>query len=181
MIIGAHAIIYSKNAEADRAFFRDVLKFPSVNVGEGWLIFGMPPAEAAFHPSEENGDHEFYLMCDDVKAFVSGMRARKVACGDPQDMGWGIMTQMTLPGGGQLGVYQPRHARPKSAPAASPAKKAPAGARKGPAKKSPAKSRAKKSASKKAPAKARAKSSGARKPAAKKAAAKKGSKKAKRR
>jgi len=112
MIIGAHSIIYSTNAEADRAFLRDVLGFPSVDVGEGWLIFGLPPSEVAVHPSEENEVHEFYLMCDDVEALVADMEKRGVACGPIQNQGWGMLTQVTLPGGGKLGIYQPRHARP---------------------------------------------------------------------
>ena len=112
MITGAHTIIYSTNAEADRAFFRDVLHLTNVDVGEGWLIFGLPPAELAVHPSEKDDIHEFYLMCDDVEAFVAEMETKDVACGAVQDMGWGLLTQLTLPGGGKLGVYQPRHASP---------------------------------------------------------------------
>lgn len=114
MIIGAHSIIYSTSPTADRAFLRDVLKFPHVDVGDGWLIFGLPPAEVAVHPSEENDVHEFYLMCDDVEAFVKAMKKRDIACGAVQNQGWGLLTQLTLPGGGKLGVYQPRHARPKA-------------------------------------------------------------------
>lgn len=113
MIIGSHSIIYSKKPEADRAFLRDVLAFPFVDVGEGWLIFGLPPSEVAVHPSEENDVHEFYLMCDDVEAFIADMKKRKVSCTPVQNQGWGLLTQVTLPGGGKLGVYQPRHARPK--------------------------------------------------------------------
>jgi hypothetical protein len=113
MITGAHSIIYSTNAEADRAFFRDVLKLTNVDVGDGWLIFGLPPAEVAVHPSEKDDIHEFYLMCDDVEAFVAEMEKKSIMCGPVQDMGWGLLTQVTLPGGGKLGVYQPRHARPK--------------------------------------------------------------------
>jgi hypothetical protein len=112
MIIGAHSILYSKDPEADRALFRDVLEFPSVDVGGGWLIFGLPPAEVAVHPSRKNDVHEFYLMCDDVKAFRKPMKKRGVSCGPAQSMGWGVLTQVTLPGGGKLGVYEPRHARP---------------------------------------------------------------------
>jgi len=114
-INGAHAIIYSKDAEADRAFLRDVLKFPHVDVGHGWLIFGLPPAEVAVHPGEENDRHEFYLMCDDVEGFVAEMQGRGTECTPVQNMGWGNLTHITLPGGGKLGVYQPRHARPPSA------------------------------------------------------------------
>ena len=112
MITGAHSIIYSKDAEADRAFFRDVLKFPSVDVGGGWLIFGLPPSEVAVHPDEENDSHEFYLICEDVDAFIAEMKKHDVACSEVHDMPWGRLTQITLPGGGKLGVYQAKHARP---------------------------------------------------------------------
>ena len=112
MINGAHSIIYSTNPEADRAFLRDVLKLPSVDVGHGWLIFGLPPAELAVHPSDKNNVHEFYLMCDDVEAFVAEMTKHNVSCTPVQNLGWGLLTQVTLPGGGKLGIYQPRHARP---------------------------------------------------------------------
>jgi hypothetical protein len=113
VIIGAHSIVYSKSPEADRAFLRDVLKLPSVDVGEGWLIFGLPPAEVAVHPSDRNDVHEFYLMCDDVAAFVASMEKANITCGPVQNQGWGLLTQVRLPGGGHLGVYQPRHGRPK--------------------------------------------------------------------
>jgi catechol 2,3-dioxygenase-like lactoylglutathione lyase family enzyme len=112
MIDGAHFIIYSTNPDADRAFLRDVLKFPHVDAGQGWLIFGLPPAEMAVHPSDRNGAHELYLMCDDVEAFVAEMQAHGTPCAPVQNQGWGAVTQLTLPGGGHLGVYQPRHARP---------------------------------------------------------------------
>jgi hypothetical protein len=114
MINGAHAVIYSTNAEADRAFLRDVLKLTNVDVGHGWLIFGLPPAEIAVHPGEKNDVHEFFLMCDDIEAFVRQMQEHKIDCGPVQDMGWGLLSQLTLPGGGKLGVYQPRHARPNA-------------------------------------------------------------------
>jgi len=117
MITGAHSVIYSTDAEADRAFLRDVLKLTSVDVGHGWLIFGLPPAEVAVHPSEENDVHEFYLMCDDVNAFVAEMASHQVTCDPVQDQRYGLFTQLTLPGGGKVGVYQPRHARPKAMPA----------------------------------------------------------------
>ena len=112
MISGAHSIIYSTNAEADRAFFRDVLQLTNVDVGDGWLIFGLPPAEVAVHPSDEDNVHEFYLICDDVEAFIAEMEKENITCGPVNDMGWGLLTQLTLPGGGKLGIYQPRHARP---------------------------------------------------------------------
>ena len=113
LINGTHSIIYSSNAEADRALLRDVLGLPNVDVGQGWLIFALPPAEVAVHPSDKNDVHELYLMTDDIRAFVDDMKQRNVACSEPNDQGWGILTEVTLPGGGKLGVYQPRHARPK--------------------------------------------------------------------
>ncbi len=109
MISGAHMIIYSTDAEADRAFFRDVLAFPSVDAGEGWLIFALPPAEIAIHPAEENGRHEVYLMCDDVAAAMQTLKKHKVKCDPVKDMRWGLLTQLSLPGGGKLGLYQPKH------------------------------------------------------------------------
>ena len=123
MIVGAHSIIYSKQPEADRAFFRDALGLPSVDVGEGWLIFGLPPAEVAVHPSSENDVHELYLMCDDVTGFIGAMKQRGIACGPVLDRGWGLLTEVRLPGGGKLGVYQPQHARPKPMGAARAAKR----------------------------------------------------------
>src|SRR5262245_52073760 len=113
MITGAHSIIYSTNPDADRAFLRDVLHFPNVDVGGGWLIFGLPPAEVAVHPSDKNDVHEFYLMCDDVKAFIAEMKKGGIVCSAVQDQRWGLLTQLTLPGGGKVGVDEPRHARPK--------------------------------------------------------------------
>jgi hypothetical protein len=124
MINGAHAIVYSTKPEADRAFLRDVLKLPSVDAGEGWLIFGLPPAEVAVHPAEENDVHELYFLCDDVSAFVAAMQQRGVTCSEVFNRGWGLLTQVTLPGGGKLGVYQPRHARPRPAPVAPPGRAA---------------------------------------------------------
>src|SRR5712672_4640303 len=109
MIIGAHSIIYSKRPDADRAFLRDVLKLRGVDVGDGWLIFGLPPAEVAVHPSDKNDHHELYLMCHDVKAVVVAMRKRGTTCSTVKNLGWGLLTHVTLPGGGQLGIYQPLH------------------------------------------------------------------------
>jgi hypothetical protein len=114
MIIGAHSIIYSRNPDADRAFLRDVIRLDHVDVGGGWLIFGLPPAEVAIHSAEDNGLHELYLMCDDVEAFMAAMSRQRIVCGPVQELRWGRLTQLTLPGGGKLGVYQPRHARPKA-------------------------------------------------------------------
>ncbi len=113
MITGAHSIIYSTNAEADRAFLRDVLRLPNVDVGGGWLIFGLPPAEVAVHPSERNDVHEFYFMCDELDVFIAELQKHDISCDPVQDQGYGLLTHLTLPGGGKLGVYQPRHARPK--------------------------------------------------------------------
>ncbi len=130
MIIGAHTIINSRNPEADRAFLRDVLRFPGVDVGGGWLIFGLPPAEVAVHPSDENDVHEFYLMCDDIHAFVTDIVKRKIRCDPIQDLGWGLLTRVVLPGGGRLGVYEPRHARPpafRAGEAKKPASRSAAG------------------------------------------------------
>ena len=122
MFTGAHSIIYSTNPDADRAFLRDVLALPSVDVGGGWLIFGLPPSEVAVHPSNQNDLHELYLMCDDVEAFVAAMKRRHVDCAPVQNQGWGLLTRVTLPGGGKLGVYQPRHERPKALSAGNTAK-----------------------------------------------------------
>jgi catechol 2,3-dioxygenase-like lactoylglutathione lyase family enzyme len=109
MIFGAHFIVYSKDAEADRAFFRDVLGFKSVDAGHGWLIFALPPAEAAFHPSTENGAHELYLMCDDLKAELASLAGRGVECSDVQEERWGSIAKIGLPGGGEVHLYQPKH------------------------------------------------------------------------
>ncbi|HEY7188802.1 MAG TPA: hypothetical protein VH436_19735 [Vicinamibacterales bacterium] len=125
-ITGAHTIIYSKSAEADRAFLRDVFGLPNVDVGHGWLIFAVPPAEVAVHPSEENNIHEFYLMTDDIRGLVDSLTKQGLKCTPPQDEGWGVLTQVKLPGGGTVGVYEPRHPRPtfrKISPAASSPKR----------------------------------------------------------
>ena len=115
MISGAHSIIYSTDPDADRAFIRDVFDFPHVDVGGGWLIFGLPPAELAIHPSERNDVHEFYLMCDDINALIAKLRERNVSCSDVQELSWGFLTDVTLPGGGRLGIYEPKHERPAPA------------------------------------------------------------------
>jgi hypothetical protein len=137
MIIGAHSIIYSRQPEADRAFLRDVLQMPNIDVGGGWLIFDLPPAEVAVHPSDENDVHEFYLMCDDVDGFVAEMAERGIGCGPVHDQGWGRLTQVILPGGGKLGVYQPRHARPQVVSARKAPSKKGAPRKKAPARKKP--------------------------------------------
>lgn len=112
MINGAHVIIYSKDAEADRAFFRNILGFASVDAGHGWLIFALPKAESAFHPAEENDRHELYLMCDDLKAEMSALRAKGVECREVVEARWGSVTKIRLPGGGEIGLYEPKHPRP---------------------------------------------------------------------
>ncbi len=114
MIHGAHTIVYSKGAEADRAFFRDVLAFPSIDAGHGWLIVALPPAELAVHPSETNGPHEIFFLCDDVHAFVAEMGKRHVPTSAIEEQRWGSITRVTLPGGGTIGVYQPKHPSPSA-------------------------------------------------------------------
>ena len=109
MISGAHVVLYSKSAEADRAFCRDVLDFKSVDAGHGWLIFALPPAEAAVHPSDESGAHELYFMCDDLKAEMASLAKKGVECSGIQEQRWGSITKMKLPGGGEIGLYQPKH------------------------------------------------------------------------
>lgn len=112
LINGAHVVIYSKDPEADRAFFRDVLKFPFVDVGHGWLIFAMPPMEAAFHDSEKNDQHELFLMCDDLEASLVDLRSRRVPVSEVSEQRWGRLASLTLPGGGKIGIYQPQHPSP---------------------------------------------------------------------
>ncbi len=123
MLVGAHAIVYSKDAEADRAFLKELLGSAHVDAGDGWLILRLPPAELAVHPAEENDRHELYLMTDDVDGLVASMRRRGVPVTPVSEQGWGRLVQVTLPGGGKLGVYEPRHASP-------PAHRARSGARK---------------------------------------------------
>ena len=110
MIFGSHMVISSKDADADRAFFRDVLGCESVDAGRGWLIFALPPAEAAVHPSEENGTHELYFLCDNLKAEIESLSNKNVECSEVQEARWGSITKMLLPGGGRGGLYQPKHA-----------------------------------------------------------------------
>jgi hypothetical protein len=119
MIIGAHFLLHSRNPEADRAFFRDILGFQFVDVGHGWLIFGMSPAEAAIHltdgaPALHHAGHEMlggvlYLMCDDLDAFIASLQAKNVRCTEIQKADWGIVTTIPLPSGGSIGLYQPKH------------------------------------------------------------------------
>ncbi len=110
MITGAHTVIFTRDADAVRTFLRDVLGFSSVDAGDGWLIFALPPAELAAHPTDEAGHHELYLMCDDVHATVGELKDKGVEFSRAiSDEGFGLMTAITLPGGGELGLYEPRH------------------------------------------------------------------------
>jgi catechol 2,3-dioxygenase-like lactoylglutathione lyase family enzyme len=109
MINGAHVVIYTKAPEADRAFFRDVLKFPSVDAGHGWLIFAMPQLEAAFHDSEKNDQHELFLMCDNLDATLLELKSKKVRVSDITEQRWGKLASFALPGGGKIGLYEPKH------------------------------------------------------------------------
>jgi len=111
MISGAHVIVYSKDAKADRDFLRDVLGFASVDAGHGWLIFALPPAEVAVHPANENGRHELYFMCDDLKAEMATLAKKGVQCSKVQNERWGSITKLQLPGGGEIGLYEPKHPR----------------------------------------------------------------------
>jgi catechol 2,3-dioxygenase-like lactoylglutathione lyase family enzyme len=116
MITGVHAIIYSPEADAARAFLRDVLGLPNVDTGGGWLIFALPPAELAIHPSDGSVKHELYFLCDDVRATVSELREKGVDVSDDiSDQGWGLLTRIRLPGGVEVGLYEPRHALAASA------------------------------------------------------------------
>jgi catechol 2,3-dioxygenase-like lactoylglutathione lyase family enzyme len=115
VITGIHAVIFSRDADGVRAFFRDVLGLSSVDAGGGWLIFALPPAELAAHPADGDGHHELYLMCDDVQATVEELTVKGVEFTQPVgDQGFGLMTALRLPGGGELGLYEPRHPSPLS-------------------------------------------------------------------
>ncbi len=112
MIYGAHVVIYTKDPEADRAFFRNVLKLDAVDAGHGWLIFALPPAEAAFHDAAENDRHELYFMCDDIAATLADLEQQNVRASEVSEQRWGRLASLTLPGGGKNGIYEPRHASP---------------------------------------------------------------------
>jgi catechol 2,3-dioxygenase-like lactoylglutathione lyase family enzyme len=115
VIFGAHVIVYTRDAEADRAFIRDVLGFEGVDAGDGWLIFALPPAELAAHPSDAGDRYELYLMCDDIRATIADLRGKGVdVAAEVADRGWGLLTAISLPGGGKLGLYEPRHPTPLS-------------------------------------------------------------------
>ena len=110
MITGAHAIIYSRDADGVRAFLENVLELPSVDAGHGWLIFALPPAEVAAHPTDGAGHHELYLMCDDIHATVAELEAKGVEFSRPiAEERWGLVTVIALPGGSDLGLYEPKH------------------------------------------------------------------------
>jgi catechol 2,3-dioxygenase-like lactoylglutathione lyase family enzyme len=107
---GAHVILYSTDADADRAFLRDLLDLPAVDAGGGWLILQLPPAEVAVHPADTSGATELYLVCDDIEETVADLEKRGVAVDGPiTDQGWGRLATVPLPGGGRLGVYEARH------------------------------------------------------------------------
>jgi catechol 2,3-dioxygenase-like lactoylglutathione lyase family enzyme len=110
VITGAHVTVFAEDAEAARAFFRDVLGLEAVDAGGGWLVFALPPAEVAFHPAETGGAHELYLMCDDIHATVDELRGKGVEVeGEVSDEGWGLLARLRVPGMGDLGIYEPRH------------------------------------------------------------------------
>jgi len=110
MITGAHVMMYDQNADALRLFFRDVLGFPAVDAGGGWLIMKLPPAEIGVHPTDDpEGSAELYLMCDDLKATMAELSVKGVKCSPPQSVGWGELTTLEAPGGRKIGLYQPRH------------------------------------------------------------------------
>lgn len=111
MITGAHVMIYSTDADADRAVLKDVLDLPFADAGHGWLIFRLPPTETALHPAASYR-HALYLMCDDLDAAIARIAAAGLACSPPAMQGWGRSTSIRLPGGGDLGLYEPRHAQP---------------------------------------------------------------------
>lgn len=115
MITGVHAIIFTRDAQADRAVFHDVLDLPSVDAGDGWLIFALPPAELAVHPTDGDSHHELYLMCDDIRATVKELSDKGVELTkEISDEGFGPMTALRLPGGSELAIYEPRHPSPLS-------------------------------------------------------------------
>ena len=119
LVNGAHVIIGSEDVEADRAFLRDVVGLESVDAGEGWLIFALPPAEVAVHPGK-GGRHELYLMCDDLDATLAALEDRGAEVRPAiHEQRWGRLATLVLPGGGELSIYEPRHRRPPRGPLAS--------------------------------------------------------------
>jgi hypothetical protein len=157
MIIGAHVMLQSRNPAADKAFFGGVLNLPAVDAGGGFLIFGVPPAEIAVHDSDRNDVHQLYLMCEDAARFIGEMERLGIACSTTSEQRWGTLFEITLPGGGKLGVYEPHHARPTGALAPKP--RAAKAKRQAPAKRKATKRKAaplRKAKTKKAPRKAKA-------------------------
>ena len=110
MLTGAHVVVYSRDAEADRTFFKDILGFRSLDAGQGWLIFAVPAAEVAFHPHDQNNKHEMFLTCDNLKAQVAALQRKGAAVGQISEEQWGTRTTISLPGGGAIGLYEPKHA-----------------------------------------------------------------------
>lgn len=108
MIFGAHMIIFSQDAQADREFLGDVLGLSSIDVGGGWLVFTLPPAELAVHPDEENGRHELFFITDDLETEMASLAGKGVECSPVEEASWGIVTRLRLPGGGDLALYQPK-------------------------------------------------------------------------
>jgi catechol 2,3-dioxygenase-like lactoylglutathione lyase family enzyme len=116
VISGVHAIVFSQDAERSRAFFRDTLGLSFVDAGGGWLIFALPPAELAAHPSDAEPRHELYLMCEDIHTVVAELKGKGVEfASEIANEPWGLTTRFYLPGGGEMTLYQPRHARPRIA------------------------------------------------------------------
>lgn len=108
MISASHMVVYTRDAEKDRAFFRDVLRMPSVDAGGGWMIFSLPPAQVGFHPADENDAHQLYLICEDIQETLKELAAQGLHHAGPTEQDWGITTAIELPGGGSLGLYQPK-------------------------------------------------------------------------
>jgi catechol 2,3-dioxygenase-like lactoylglutathione lyase family enzyme len=116
MIFGAHVIVYSNDAAADRAFFQEVLGFSAVDAGHGWLIFALPPAELAVHPADQGVGNDLYFMCADLRAEMTALESRGIRCSDVEEARWGSVTRIRLPGGGEVGLYQPNHPSPLAPP-----------------------------------------------------------------
>src|SRR5258706_7525720 len=112
MIFGAHVILYSNDASADRAFFGDVLGFPYVDAGHDCWIFALRPAEVAVHPADESVDHELFLMCDDLNAEIAILVGKGIRCSEVEEARWGTVARIRLPGGSEVGIYQPKHPSP---------------------------------------------------------------------
>ena len=127
MLVGVHTVVRSTNPAADRAFLRDVLRLTAIDAGGGYEIFGLPPAELSVHAAEGAPGTDLFLMCADVAGFVAALRERNVPCPEPNDVGWGILTQIALPGGARVAVYEARHERPAAARKARSGRRKPKG------------------------------------------------------